>query len=43
MSGLMRAPAILLAIPLTAGCALGLIMSASTGNAGVAAHVGEQS
>ncbi len=36
----MRAPAILLAIPLTVGCALGLLICTSTG---VAAHVGAQS
>ena len=36
----MRAPAILLAIPLTVGCALGLLICTSTG---AAAHVGGQS
>ncbi len=42
----MRAPATLLAIPLTIGCACGLIISASTGMAAdtaAAAHVGAQS
>ena len=36
----MRAPAILLAIPLTVGCALGLLICTSTG---AAAHAGGQS
>ena len=35
----MRAPAILLAIPLTIGCALGLLICTSSGGA---AHVGDQ-